>query len=468
MGPLVWMVALLALDPVEEAREVLERCAKEAEEQPRREEAIALLGRIGSIRSTRLLEALLADPFPHIRDEAEWALTRCDAPSRAFLAEALARRSDGMTRSHLARALGRIRDRSTLPALLDALAIERDPALLPHLASAIGQFDEPAGLLALTEKAHRFPPGRAACIAGASAFPAAPEWALLYRADADDAVRAAVVDMLALHGREVLPDLESMDGVGERKGIALAEALPKGRGRALVRRRAAALLGHPSWRVRAAAISAVAALHDASLLPDLRARLEVEEGRLSEDLRAAMQRIDPRGGAGAEPEGRFAGVPLASERIAIVVDLPGEVAAAGFGGWLASLRERQLIDLFRAEDPGGFPPRVEVRRAFGGLMPPNADACVRWIAGQRGPSALFDALAAAVEEEGIDTLCILSDGRMRRGSLRSCERLCAEIERRNRWRRIRIHALLVGGDVAVPEPLERLARGTGGSAKLLR
>ena len=69
----------------------------------------------------------------------------------------------------------------------------------------------------------------------------------------------------------------------------LADALPAMHERDGPRIRAEALLTHPSWRARAAAIAGVTALRDPTLLPDLVTRLEEEEGRLRLDAWNALR-----------------------------------------------------------------------------------------------------------------------------------------------------------------------------------
>ncbi len=450
---LLW---LLLPDPIDEARETLARYERVPEEQARRERAITLLGTLGTLDATRTLESLLADAYPHIRDEAVLALARPkqrpDMASVEFLADALGRRSESATRRSLAVVLGAIGARPALPALIDALLKERDPSVVPALALAVGASGEADAYAALTEKAHRFPAGRAACIAAAAPFATAAEWALLYADDPDDAARAAAVDALALHAREVLPDLDSIDGVGERTGIALAEALPKGRHRALVRRRAVALLGHPSWRVRAAAMDAMRLMGDPALATELERQRAKEQGRLREG-------VDSSGGAGAEALGAIRGM-----GVAIVCDLPVPPAAARFARWASALAEGQAYDCFRAADPDTFPPAVAVERAFGAMTVGRRDAAADWLARRSGESALFDALLAAMEEEAVDTLCVISEGVPRRGSLRRPQRILEEIVHRNRWRRLVIHTIHVGSRSDGAEFLASLARATGGRA----
>jgi len=455
--PTLVILWLLSPDAVGDARETLARYERSPEEQRHREAAVERLGVLGTPEATRLLEALLADPYPHIRDDASLALRRKrgrpDAAAVEFLADALTRRTDPGTRRALATVLGDIAPAGALPALpalpalIEALAKERDPDVLPALAKAVGASREPAAYAALVEKAHRLPAARAACIEGAAPFAAAAEWVQLYAGDTDDAVRAAVVDALALHGREVMPDLESMDGVGERTGIALAEALPKGRSRALVRRRAVALLGHPSWRVRAAAMEAVLAMGDPALATDLEQQRAREQGRL-------RYAVDSSGGAGA-----IRGVGLA-----VICDLPGPEASRRFAAWAATLSREQPWDCFRAADLDAFPPRIIVERAFGELTVGRIGTAADWLMRQKGESALYDALIAAMECDGVDTLCVISDGGRRRGTLRRGQRMLEEIVRRNRWRRLVVHTFHVGGDAGGAVFLANLARATGGRA----
>jgi hypothetical protein len=277
------------------------------------------------------------------------------------------------------------------------------------------------------------------------------------------------VDVLVARGAPVLPDLEVDARTGERCAIALADALPAVRDVALARRRAAALLEHPSPRVRAAAIASVRALRDPALLPDLVARVEAEEGRLRGDAAAALRALlgTDRGEdadawrallpvASLPPPGDGPPAPLRSERVAVVVAAAGEVALPALPG---------AYDLFACPRPAAFPPRTAVARCFGRLRAGAGEDARKWLAAHIGESALFEALLAAFDDPEVDTIVLLCDRAPRAGAITDPARLVAAIAARNRWRRVAIHGVLAGDDAGARELLAGLAAATGGTVR---
>ena len=494
---------LLGADSVDDLVKKIEQNAKDPFGQGKREEAIRRLGAIGSPESTRALEPLLEDPYLHLQDAAVSALIRLQrskerAASLQLMGEWLRRRRNPTVRIHLATALGLIRDLEAVPLLEEALRRERDPAVIAAIARALERLGDPTAIGGLVKKANLAPKGRAACVLAMGKLPGGTAYALRYKDDKDERVRAAVVDVCAARGRPVLPDREIDETCGVHEGIAFAEALPATKPAPLARRRAEALLEHPSWRVRAAAIAGVTLLRDPTLLGDLVTRLEKETGRLRGDawhaLRTltrktiapdpalwrailplaelpprARERVDAPAGTAA-----YFGLPVLSERIAFVFDVSGsmreegkmELARKRFGAMAKELRPQQRYDLFVHRFPSDHPPRPKLLRAFGKLQSGKAARASTWLSKQpaKGWGAIYDALAAALEDPEVDTIYLLSDGRPSRGTVSREFRVRQEIQRLNRWRRVQINTILLGEKTVDRNFMKRLADGNGGVA----
>ncbi|MHC4931706.1 MAG: HEAT repeat domain-containing protein [Planctomycetota bacterium] len=505
MTALVPLLLLLAPDTVGELKSTLKRYEKEPYEQYRREKAIRSLGAIGSEASTRVLEGVLEDPYAHIRDEAVSALIRLKRKSRGergvsiqLLGGYLKRRSRAETRRHVATALGLIGDRIAVPFLVDALRKEKDPHALEAIARALSRLGpDDRAFEALTGKAARSAPGRAACLDALGWLPNSAEAVKVYAGDPDDAVRAAVVDALVRRKRPVLPDLEVDDRVGERLGIALADSLGSTGDRALARSRAARLLRHPSWRVRAATLAAVEALRDATLLPDVVDLLARERGRLRHDAWSLLRRLtgkeippDPEQWrailpiADLPPPNRapektaktraYFGMPVVSENVAFVFDVSGsmrddgkiEMARERFRRTALELGPEQRYDLFVLRYHLEYPPRPRLERAFGALAAGRAKRAAAWLDRQeaKGAGAIFDGLRAAIADDEVDTIYLLSDGVPSFGTVKRDYRVLQEVRRLNRWRRVVIHTILLGEKGTDRKFMKALAALTGGRA----
>ncbi|MCZ6785538.1 MAG: HEAT repeat domain-containing protein [Planctomycetota bacterium] len=496
---------LLGADPVDDLVKQIEQNAKDPFGQARREHAIRVLGSIGSPESTRALEPLLEDPYLHLQDATVSALIELQrskerAASLQLMGEWLRRRRNPTVRIHLATALGLIRDLKAVPFLEEALRRERDPAVIAGIALALERLGDPTAIGGLVKKADLAPKGRAACVHAMGMLRGGTAYALRYKDDEDERVRAAVVDVCARRGRPVLPDREVDGTASVHESIAFADALRVTKPAPLARRRAAALLEHPSWRVRAAAIAGVTLLRDPTLLGDLVARMEKETGRLRGDAWRALRTLtrkdiapDPvlwrailplaelpararkRKSIDA-PAGTAAyfGLPVMSERIAFVFDVSGsmreegkmELARKRFGAMAKELKPQQRYDLFVHRFPSDHPPRPKLLRAFGRLLGGKAARASSWLARQKakGWGAIYDALAAAIRDPEVDTIYLLSDGRPTRGTVSRDFRIRQEIRRLNRWRRVRINTILLGEKMVDRRFMERLADGNGGVA----
>ncbi len=504
----VWVLCLLpgllhAADPVAEQAAIIDKHERDPFEQKKRSRAMSALSRIGSVDAARVMEKLLEDPYLHIRDDAVYYLSLCgfkDPESLIFLCESLLKRRSPETRFRLAHAIRRSQKKSAVPALVDAMRKERDLRAFEAIAEALQRLPDDTALEPLSRKANLYPKGRAACIRAMGAVPAGVGYCLAYKDDEDDAVRAALVDILALRKKPILPEREIDDSVGVMEGIAFAAALSKTKPPDLALRRAEGLLKHPSWRVRAAAIDGVVEMHAPELLGDLVERLEVEKGRLRFDAWRALRRMTgkdispdaslwrallpmhtlpdkrPFQNEIESPGGtsEYWGIPVVSERIAFVVDPSGsmrkgnkmELARERFGEMSKGLTKKQRYDVFVYRYPSDHPPKPYLDRCFGKLKSGSTKKAVKWLGRQepKGWGALYEAMAAAIDDDDVDTIYLLSDGRPSRGFVTHWKRVLEEIARINRWRQVRIHTILVGTEGTDRRFMAALAESGGGHA----
>jgi len=503
---LALLIVLAAPESVSDLRAVLRKHEKDPYEQFARVRAIRSLGRLGTPESTQALESCLEDPFAHVRDEAVSGLIqlkRADAKERAksleMLGDYLNRRRNPETRRHLSTALGLIGDPAALPALLKALKREKDEQVGEAIVLALVRLNDESCVGELATKARVSKILRAACIRGLGNFSGGGEVVLAYRDDPSDAVRAALIDALVERGRPILPDLDSESRFGPLAGIALADALPRHRDASLARRRAAILLRHDSWRVRAAAIAGVVAMRDPTLLEDLVETL-AGEGRLRHDAWVALRSLtgrnlppDPEqwrallplrelpgvdadavGAATEKTTSAYFGLPVYSNRIAFVFDVSGsmrddrkiELARERFADTVKTLAPEQRYDLFVYRYLLDYPPRPRLERAFGKLVSGKAESTTKWLSKQeaKGGGAIYDALVAAMDDPEVDTIYLLSDGVPSYGSVARDFRVLQEVSRHNRWRRVVIHTILLGSKGTDRKFMASLAAATGGRA----
>ncbi len=530
--------ALAAEDPTPWL-EALRRNAKDPFGQRERERAIRELGLIGGPEAAQAVLALSDDPFEHLADRAvsalgamlvgpraeesrRWLIERgLKAPSAAVRRDALLALG-GLPGGDLAPALGpllrRERDPGVLEAALEAAAgLEPDPTLAEPLEACVAARPPPVAARALGVLA-RHAPGAALALAPGLLGHREPR----VRAGAVDAL-AALGELGPAHARAVLADPRPEPAIALAQALATRPPWPAWptEGVPLL----AALLEHPAWRARSAAIQAALGLWDRAVVPLLIARLGVEQGRLRDDARRALETLTGRG-LGGDPDlwrawweaqpaawtpgprplpdalGRvafrppgeeggapgtrtaaFFDLPLASERVAFLFDLSGsmdhaarrggegptklEVLRAEMRRTLKTLPPAVRLDLCVYRYPSEYPPRPRLTRALGRLeeaTPATARRVLQWLEGQeaQGWGAFYEPIVALFEDDEIDTVVLLSDGRPSRGRYDRDDRLLLEIPRANRFAQVAVSTVLIGEANADRRFMERLAAATGG------
>ena len=437
--------------------EQLEKHRREPFEQDQRERALRELGKIGGRDAAAALLPVFEDPFVHLHDRAvsawiamlkgaaaadtqTWLTARALSSRveavRKGAAVALGLTSGAEVEGPLAAAVAREKDPEVLAALADAaVRLRGEPqlggALLPrlkhkdgravlHVALAVARLDGKAaiGPLVATLR-HREPLARAGAVLALQSLDALPP--------------ARIDDLLA--DQAVEPPMALAETLELR-----TQAVPwDGRGRGVLE----ALLAHPSWRVRAAAVQGALRVWDPAIVPMLIARLPAEDGRLRDDVRRALETYTGRDlgedpdlwrswwqqnaagfDAGSRPDKDAAGnirfrggsahgagagagtktvaffdLPLRSKRFAFVFDLSGsmrEGAAKGsdegptkfdllkeqFEKTLRELPEDTLFELYVYRYPSDFPPKPTLTRALGRMQPctpQNVRKAMAWL-----------------------------------------------------------------------------------------
>ncbi|MHC4820927.1 MAG: HEAT repeat domain-containing protein [Planctomycetota bacterium] len=311
------------------------------------------------------------------------------------------------------------------------------------------------------------------------------------RRERDPRVRAALLEALGrIHREAAMEEARRVlrsddDGPPAVAALAVLSVDGSEAGRHAARR----LLGHRAWEARVAAArwlgedrgdarEAAAALLSA-MRSEKRLRVATILGEQLERLTGAPfgtrvdrweewweqhgHRFEPpdrppvrrkRGGSSA----RFYDIPLDSDRIAFVLDTsrsmrdaarPGgtaskmELAIARTAATLASLRDRTALNVVSfGTTVTAWKPRL-VPATLGA----RGDA-LRFLQKRplQGRTNLFDAIAVALDDPAVDTVCVLTDGAPTAGEETSRRGFLAGLRRLRRWRPVRVHCVEVGGN----------------------
>jgi len=418
-------LVLAALDGPEELKLLLGKQGLRARDAWVRLRVAEVLGRLEVPVSTEVLERALGDDDEHVRRAGAWSVQRLAAAGRL--------QGDGKFERALARRFQR----------------EREPGVRARLLAALVQ--------------------------------AAPD---LGRAALEEAVRARESELRAMACR----------------------VLALGAGEAIAARELGRLAGDSQRAVRSAALDALAALRTRAALEVLVERLVAEDdeplaARLVRTLQALSglkHRADPRpwrdwlralpedwraerGPEALEPEPpdrnasqsvSFAGMPILSKRIAFLIDLSGsmwtpdatgrtpkDVVAEELARALSSLAPDTLFQLV----PYTEHPRPWKKEAVP-ATPGNVRAAIRFFEdlNDRGTGNFWDAAMFALEDETVDTLCVLTDGAPTGGRRHRLELIVPLFEELDETRSVAVDSLLVDATRKLRNAWSDLARRTGG------
>jgi HEAT repeat protein len=454
----------------------LRRRARDADPGTRAEAAKAL-AREGSTEAAHLLADLLADRDAGVRDAAVLA---CDALQDAAAVKSLAaaaRNGDELTRRNCAEALGRTKCDAALPALETFAASDSSPQVRADALDALSNFK-----------------GAAATAAARSAV-----------GEKDATVRAAAIDCLGRVGgdgaldavRKALADAD--DGVRCVARSALRVASPADAAAGF-----AAAATDPSWRVRAQCVDDAAALGGRQSVGILVELVGDDVTRVSAAAHRTLQTLTGKE-FGRDPElwaawwqgnratwtapaspardavddprrttASYHGLEVATGAAVFVADLSGSMkepaGADGRSRWavaadelrstLAALPESFVTNLVffqqeaRAALPRPQPLTKTTRDKLDAFITSGSPA---------HEGDLLGAVLAALAQEGIDTVFVLSDGSPSAGDMVERGRVRDAIRRRNRTRKCVIDAIGFGARKAAERGfLEGLARDSAG------
>jgi HEAT repeat protein len=279
------------------------------------------------------------------------------------------------------------------------------------------------------------------------------------------------------------------------------------------------LVSDGAWPVRSEALAQVARLRDKRSLPLLIERLDVEQGRLREDVYAALcmlagqdlgrgsarwrrwwenegaafelpaaadlERREKARRERAEDEGGtrgpvFYGVEVFSERVCFVLDVSGSMRINAGPGVdpegpqdptrpsRMDVAKEQLAEIVRAFPDGKLFNLIFFESEVRALRPELVkmkksmrQESLRFIREQYslGGTALYPALQLAFADPLVDTIYLISDGAPTEGEITDIEEIRARVKVWNAARHVRIHGITIGQDSTL---LRWLTEDTGG------
>lgn len=444
--------------------------------------AIDILGAIGTQRAVQALLDLAAQAPSTLDVRLMKALAPVREPGALAAMLAGLKGREAPVRSLCAQVLAGVKDRAVADALMARVGREKDPLVLGAVLEALGdQGDARAQELLLAQAKGKAEDVRRAAIR-----------ALARMGLHDEAVRAFFTGLLA--ARDWEDRVLALDAVAVSRDATLA---PK----------VAPSVEHERIAVRLAAVEALGRLRAAAGIPPLIARLEREEEprvrdalahalygltgmNLYDDL-SAWQRWWAAHGAGFVPpasvpplpaadaggtQSGFYGIPVSSGRVVFVIDQSGSMSAqdadpkitGAAGGTRLDVAVREVLRAIKGMKDRDqvnvvlfhtvvLPWRPDLQR----LGAATRAALEKHLLDQQplGGTNLYDALAAALDTDGVDTVFLLSDGAPGLGRYVATDDILRAVRRTNQTRRIALHAVSIGRD---SDLMQRLAAENGG------
>lgn len=292
---------------------------------------------------------------------------------------------------------------------------------------------------------------------------------------------------------ELCRDLAAMSRTPELRTAAL-DLLKAGHA-AEAREEIVANLEHPRPRVRLAAFDALTFLRRKSSVDLLLQRLEQERGIMRYHVASCLYDLTRRDwGADLEAwtswwgrvrEGfelppkpptrpqvrghgydRYYGIDVRAEHVVFLVDVSGSMGAGTAGGTRLEVAKKKLLEVLKgftsrrsfnvvAFDEGVQAWSPHLRKARKSAI---AEAS-SWVRSLRpaGSTNIYDSLMFALEDDGVESIFLLSDGAPTAGLVVDPGEIRRAVAEHNRVRRVRIHTIAVGEDARSREFLRRLA-----------
>jgi len=280
-------------------------------------------------------------------------------------------------------------------------------------------------------------------------------------------------------------------------------------------------LEHEDWSTRYLAITGVAKLRNASVVPKLIERMQVEKGRMKRhladalwqltaqpfdedeekwaawwkvaksDFKVATDKQRDKAEAALEKQrltqrtvskAKFFGIKVESHRVIFVIDVSGSMMESmygreidGRGAARIDIAKQELAQAIKNLDPGAlfniFAFSNGVARwsqeDIGVNNSTTRQGALTWIErlGASGGTNLYDSVREAFADKDVDTIFILSDGEPTVGDEIDPFRIRQDVAKWNKYRKVKINAIAIGGNLEV---LEWLAKDAGGTYRQMR
>jgi HEAT repeat protein len=457
------------------------------------------------------LRKQVKDPDSFKRSDAARALGKLDTAAAAQLLLDLLIDKNPYVRDHTVKACGKLRSDEALAVL--AKFKSKDPLARANLVAALGATKTEAGLEALNEIANHELDStvRAAlmdAIWGYRGHAVADNIAAIGYGDDDPLVRAAAVEAAGRirsdepHTSSVSLTMQGLidEDVGVRCVALMEQRFVLSDTTEIVARAAR----DPDWRIRAQAVENAFWLHDDVCMGVLVEAVGDERLRVAAAAHSALIGLSgtelgrdtelwkswweanrdtwkapdkPRFGVppkGAETRASYHGIEILSENVVFVLDASGSMSN--------EMGDRTRWELARAELdkaveglPDGTPVNVvvfqeEAKAAFDAPKPltKKVRRDIHSFARKTSPRESGNLLAAmllALEQEGADTVFLLSDGAPSFGDMVDKGRVRRAIRARNRSRKLVVNTIGLGAEKSTERSfLEGVARDSGGRA----
>ncbi len=455
-----------------------------------RRKAIPKLGKIGTEKSTQILIELLGDQEEPIQEAAVMALAKLqDQNTIQWFADKSLTHRNQLVLINAAWALKLIKNEQTLPALIKALKKNKGLARariiesISFLKNADTAFDD------ITKHISDGKPEVRAAVAealGRIKNSAGYDILMKKRHDSRWPVKANILSALAiLDPKKALPELkEALTDRAPQVRIAALNAL-SAIDKESVWLAAVAALEDKAWSVRAAAIGIFRTLKDKRAVDILNRRAPEEKWRLRYDIKQALRELAKIDTPADETIARFFDIPVYGKNIIFIIDFSGsmkyqakkkdprkkiEIARAELGNTLEKFKVAQRFNVILMSTEAIKINKRNIAPRMVASVEGNKKLAMKFVDSiwdqlediKRGRGDMYDALMEAFQEEKVDTIFILSDGKPTYGKYVYKKNFLENLKKNNRYRKIVVHTVLTGRTGTEAKFMKDIAEVTGG------
>ena len=246
-----------------------------------------------------------------------------------------------------------------------------------------------------------------------------------------------------------------------------------------------AALADKEWTVRASAIEVLRKLRDKRAIEILNNHLTKEKWRLRYDIGKTVRDLTKIDAPSDQTVARFFDIPVFGQNIIFIIDFSGSMKYAATKKddqtkiELAQKELEQTLLKFKPDQKFNIilmsTEAIKInKRTVAPRMVPAVDAnkkqALQFVASiwdkledlKRGRGDMYDALMEAFEEENVDTVFILSDGKPTYGQYVYKNNFIENLKENNRYRKIVVHTILTGRTGTDAGFMEDIAESTGG------